>query len=64
MEMEESNKNENKGHLGLMDLIIIGLSIFLFALVIKWFVFMDLGLTPKDRIKSVTIFVKEFVEKS
>lgn len=41
MEMEECNKNENKGRLGLMDLIIIGLSIFLFALVIKWFVFMD-----------------------
>ena len=41
MEMEEGNKNENKGRLGLMDLIIIGLSIFLFALVIQWFVFMD-----------------------
>ena len=41
MEMEEGNKNENKWHLGLMDLIIIALSIYLIALSIKWFVFMD-----------------------
>lgn len=41
MEMEESNKNENKWHLGLMGLIIIGLSVYLIALSVKWFIFMD-----------------------
>lgn len=41
MKMEEGNKNENKGHLDLMSLIIIGLSIYLYALAIKWFFFMD-----------------------
>lgn len=35
--MEDGNKNQNKGHLGLMDLVIIGLSIYLIALAIKWF---------------------------
>ena len=41
MEMEEGNKNENKGHLGLMNLIIIGLNIYLYVLAIKWFLFID-----------------------
>ena len=41
MEMKESNKNENKGHFDLMSLFIIGLSIYLYALAIKWFFFMD-----------------------
>lgn len=39
--MEEDNKDEKKGHLSIMDLIIIGLSIYLFVLSIKWFFFMD-----------------------
>lgn len=39
--MEEDNKDKNKEHLGIMDLIIIGLSIYLFVLSIKWFFFMD-----------------------
>lgn len=41
MEMKKSDKKENKGHLDLMSLIIIGLSIYLYALAIKWFFFMD-----------------------
>ncbi len=39
--MEENNKNEKKGHLDIMSLIIIGLNIYLFALAIKWFFFME-----------------------
>ncbi|MBR5399975.1 MAG: hypothetical protein IK103_09325 [Bacteroidales bacterium] len=40
-EMEDRNKSKNNGHWGLMTLIIIGLSVYLIALSIKWFVFMD-----------------------
>ena len=39
--MGEDNKDEKKGHLDIMDLIIIGLSIYLFVLSIKWLFFMD-----------------------
>ena len=63
MEMEEGNKNENKWHLGLMGLIIIGLSVYLIALSIKWCFFMDQALTAKDRITSIIVFIKVFAEK-
>lgn len=39
--MEENNKNEKKWHLDIMNLIIIGLNVYLAVLAIKWLFFID-----------------------
>lgn len=41
MAMGDDNKGEKKGHLDIMTLIYIGLSLYLIILFIKWLFFMD-----------------------
>lgn len=41
MAMGDDTKGEKKGHLDIMTLIYIGLSLYLIILIIKWLFFMD-----------------------
>ena len=41
MAMGDDTKGEKKGHLDIMTLIYIGLSLYLIILFIKWLFFMD-----------------------
>lgn len=41
MAKENENKDEKKGRLDIMTLIILGLSAYLFFLCVKWLFFMD-----------------------